>query len=419
MDSYRSVLYTVSPSSSPQKVTAKLAQRSQRYQKIILLTPYSSILFSRVGFQRIRPDADIKCDFRCSNETLNRIWRDGVRTVDLCTVARNETTPAWEVTVNGTRVYGGHWAPCRHGTRWGDKVVRFDMQIEEGGASWGINMVANGLIFCLDAEKRTVSAFEGLSNQSSVFPAFEKGSWVLSEEILLDQRLRVETRSTSNAVELHINGQEVGKIHDLEIHPILGGDLNTGSIAFGGLPGWITTYRSLQVTDLGGELLYENSLAVADWDRTLADFQVGTNQHACTIDGAKRDRACFGGDLHVMGRAVAYSTMDFDAVAGSIKLLTSHHTKDGYLGNLCPIQAPLHDSNEEPPTYAFYSLTYALLLIVAIKDYWLHSGDDSLVNEKYERLRQLMLFTSRFITDLGLIEAPPSLSSWFIPTHVK
>ncbi|RBQ82885.1 hypothetical protein VDGD_21004 [Verticillium dahliae] len=61
----------------------------------------------------------------------------------------------------------------------------------------------------------------------------------------------------------------------------------------------------------------------------FADFQVGANPLACTVDGAKRDRACFGGDVFVMGRSLAYSTADLDAWRGSIRLLVSHQTAEG------------------------------------------------------------------------------------------
>lgn len=55
----------------------------------------------------------------------------------MCTVDAGETAEAWDVTEIGTRIQGQHWAPCRFGTRWEDKVVEFDVKIESGGASWG------------------------------------------------------------------------------------------------------------------------------------------------------------------------------------------------------------------------------------------------------------------------------------------
>lgn len=168
MDSYRSVTHTIK--AEPQTLRARHAQRSQRYQKIKLLTPNSRLEFASLGFRPVLNQAlrNVKGgSFTCSSQLLNKIYSQGVRTLEMCTVAANETEPAWDVTAEGTRVYGQHWAPCRQGTRWTDIVARFDVKIEAGGASWAIHMVANGLIFCLDQEKRTLEAFEGLSNEGS------------------------------------------------------------------------------------------------------------------------------------------------------------------------------------------------------------------------------------------------------------
>ncbi|RDW69281.1 hypothetical protein BP6252_08301 [Coleophoma cylindrospora] len=415
MNTYRRHAHTFNASNKPAYVEEKYAQRSQRYQRIILKTPNSTISFSSLGYRLLRIPNPTISTFSCSSETLNKIWQDGVRTVDMCTVEAGETADAWEVTEAGTIIHGQHWAPCRQGTRWGDMKVEFEVKIKNGGASWGIHMVANGLIFCLDSEKRSLAAFDGLADTSGVFPSIPKGSWVLDSAINLNEWLKVESIAQGTSISITINGHAVAKVEELNLHPILGGSgNNTGSVAFGGPSHYTALYKSLTVKDNAGNILYENNLLSANKARTLADFQVGTNPLACTIDGAKRDRACFGGDLFVMGRSIFYSTGNFEAALGSIKLLTSHQTKDGYLGNLCPIQAPIHDDESEPPTYAFYSLSYALLLIVAIKDYWLHSGDLASVQSIWERLEKLIAFTERFVDDRGLVVAPPPLSmDWF------
>jgi glycogen debranching enzyme len=152
-------------------------------------------------------------------------------------------------------------------------------------------------------------------------------------------------------------------------------------------------------------------MLLSDAGRIYDDFQVGSNKLPCIIDGAKRDRASFGGDAFVAGRSIAYSTTDFESWKGTIQLLVSHQTSDGYLGNLCPIQAPEHTGLDEPPYYGHYSLTYALLLVVSIKDYWMYSGDRTLVESLYHQLEHHMEFTRRFLNDEGLVEAPPYLSS--------
>tara|TARA_R110002003_G_scaffold130_15_gene12258 strand:+ start:2917 stop:4668 length:1752 start_codon:yes stop_codon:yes gene_type:complete len=243
----------------------------------------------------------------------------------------------------------------------------------------------------------------------------EKGRWSL-DAIQLEQWIDVEILAQSDTITVLLQGHRIATLQGLDLHPLLGGSPNnTGSVAFGGPCHWVAWYRNLTVHGLDGTLLYENDMLIENRDRTLSDFQVGTNALACTIDGAKRDRACFGGDLHVMGRSIAYSTMDFAAVAGSIQLLASHQTSDGYLGNLAPIQAPSHESTAEPPTYAFYSLTYAFLLAVAIKDHWMHTGDEKVRSKYSNKLDRLVNFAEGFVNDHGVLAAPPPISMHWFP----
>lgn len=411
MDTYRSNLHRASSGSHNQTIRARFIQASQRYQKITLINPNTSILFSQVGFERVRPEIPAKANFRCSDPIINRIWKDGVRTVDMCTVITGETKPAWDMTPHGARVHGGHWAPCRQGTRWSDKTVTFEAKIEALGASWGVHMVANGLIFCLDAEKKSLDAYVGLSKDSGTFPSRKMGSWTLPQSVVLSDWVQIVTVCKGDKVTVAIHGQNIAALEGVTVNPLLGGAINTGSVAFGGPADWIATYRNLVVTATDRNILYRNSFLEKDTERTYTDFQVGTNQLSCLIDGAKRDRACFGGDAFVTGRSIAYSTGDFETWKGSLQLLMSHQTQDGLLGNLCPIQAPAHETEDEPPTYAFYSLAYALFLVVSVKDYWLHSGDDSFVKQYSKRMQAQMRFVARFVNRSGLVEAPPHLSS--------
>jgi hypothetical protein len=219
-------------------------------------------------------------------------------------------------------------------------------------------------------------------------------------------------------VAVAIQDHNIATLDSVAVQPLLGGaPTNAGSGAFGGPAEWIAMYRNLTVAGTDESIVYDNSFLEKDAERTYADFQVGTNQLPCLIDGAKRDRACFGGDTFVTGRSIAYSTGDFETWRGSLQLLMSHQTQDGLLGNLCPIQAPEHETDDEPPTYASYSLAYALLLVVSVKDYWYHSGDYSFLEKYYKKMQAQMRFAAQHMDCGGLVEAPPHLSSkWNSPT---
>lgn len=335
-----------------------------------------------------------------------------MRTVDMCSVRPGETRPAWDPTPEGTRVYGGHWAPCRHGTRWTDKVVIFETKIESLGASWAVHMVANGVIFCLDIRRRVLEAYIGLSKYSGIFPTCNLGCWDLPVDVDATNWMRIVTVAQGESVTVSIHGHEIATISDVQVQPLLGGSgPNTGSVAFGGPVGWVATFRHLRVTDGERKLLYCISLLQKEAERVYSDFQVGTNKLPCLIDGAKRDRACFSADAHVTGRSIAYSTGDLEAWKGSLQLLMSHQTQQGFIGNLCPIQAPEHDTEHEPPTYAFYSLAYAMFVIVSVKDYWYHSGDKEFVQDYYSKMQHQLRFTEGLLNQDGVVEAPPPLSS--------
>ncbi|EKJ69004.1 hypothetical protein FPSE_10817 [Fusarium pseudograminearum CS3096] len=62
----------------------------------------------------------------------------------MCTVAQGETVPAWDIVNQGTRVYGGHRAPCRQGTRWSDTRTTFYIKVEKYGASWAVTVTIEG-----------------------------------------------------------------------------------------------------------------------------------------------------------------------------------------------------------------------------------------------------------------------------------
>ena len=174
--------------------------------------------------------------------------------------------------------------------------MTFETKIEALGASWGVHMVANGLIFCLDAESKTLDAHIGLSNTSGTFPSRKMGSWTLPQSMVLSDWIQIVTICKGDKVTVAIQGNEIATLDKVAVQPLLGGaPINAGSVAFGGPAEWIALYRNLTVAQIDGSIVYHNSFLEKDAERTYADFQIGTNQLACLIDGAKRDRACFGG----------------------------------------------------------------------------------------------------------------------------
>ncbi|KAG4025792.1 hypothetical protein MFRU_050g00100 [Monilinia fructicola] len=408
MDTYRAKSLYFAPSNTLKLMNFKLPQTSQRYQKLTLVTPNCSVAISSVGFRELRPQTIGESRFVSSNELLNKIWRDGVNTVDRCTVEAGEVQEIWSVGEFGTRISGQRWAPCRHGTRWKDKAIKFRVRIESGGASWGIHMVESGLIFSIDIASRRLSAFEGTSDTP---PSTLRGTWDLPGRLDLFDWLRIDIEARGSSVLVRINHKKIAIMKRLSIYPSPGGEPNTGSIAFGGPEHYLATYRSLVVRDFNDNVLYENDMRLKNKVRILSDFQVGTNQIPCTVDSAKGPRICSAADLFVMGRSIYHSTGHLEAVLGSLSLLSSHQEQHGYLGNISPIQKTFFENEEiESPTYAFFSLTLNFQLLVAVKDYWMYSGDFSIVDRIWDKMEKSMTFAMLYEDKRGLIVAPPNMS---------
>ncbi|CAD6447660.1 2ab42c30-6a58-457f-a490-074dddd35bee [Sclerotinia trifoliorum] len=408
MDTYRAKTLYFPPSNTHKLMVSKLPQTSQRYQKITLVTPNCSVAISSIGFRQLRPQTIGDGRFVSSNELLNKIWRDGVNTVDRCTVEAGEVQETWEVAEFGTKISGQRWAPCRHGTRWKDKAIKFKVKIESGGASWGIHMVESGLIFSIDIVSRRLSAFEGASDTS---PSILKGTWDLAGSLDLFDWLRIDIEARGSSVLVKIDCKRVALLKRLSIYSSPGCEPNTGSIAFGGPAHYVAVYRSLVVRDVNDNILYENDMRLQNKVRVLADFHVGTNQIPCTVDSAKGHRICSAGDLFVMGRSIYHSTGYLEAVLGSLSLLSSYQGSDGYLGNISPIQKTFFENEQsEPPTYAFFSLTLSFQLLVAVKDYWMYSGDCSIVKMIWDKMERSMDFAILYEDKRGLIVAPANMS---------
>lgn len=87
MDTYRVFTQSfVVGTNATTLVQLPLARRFQRYQKVVLKTVNSSLSIYSLGLMVIRKPNPTVNTFSCSDEKLNKIWKDGVRSVDACTV---------------------------------------------------------------------------------------------------------------------------------------------------------------------------------------------------------------------------------------------------------------------------------------------------------------------------------------------
>jgi hypothetical protein len=97
-------------------------------------------------------------------------------------------------------------------------------------------------------------------------------------------------------------------------------------------------FRNLLVSDAGGSTLLQSTLT----DPSILDaFTTNTNTETTLMDGSKRDRLVWSGDLTVSTPTLYYSSGASDAVAGSLRLHGSYQRSSGQVpGNLPPQLRP-------------------------------------------------------------------------------
>ena len=155
-----------------------------------------------------------------------------------------------------------------------------------------------------------------------------------------------------------------------------------GSFGFQNGQGAEALFRNLAIVSSSGETLYASALT----DNSVLDvFAAGTNPLPVIIDGAKRDRLTFAGDLVLAAPTVYYTTGDSEYVAGSLSLFAGFQSSTGEVSSvLSPLLSPgiVVSDALAAPNGGYYSLSYSIHFINALYDYYLYTGDlDFVANE--------------------------------------
>ena len=109
------------------------------------------------------------------------------------------------------------------------------------------------------------------------------------------------------------------------------------------------------------------------------------------VDGAKRDRLIWNGDLAIAGRIAYATTFDLEAVRNSLASIARTQRADGYLSGCSP------NGLGGPACQTF--LEYHLWWLVGLLEYHLYSGDDAFVDAQWPTITRAMDYlASRVVT---------------------
>lgn len=389
MDTYRVNRYNIS---GPGVVTNRLVQGAFRYQKLNL-TSDGSLVLKNVGVYPttdVTPLADMPGSFNTSDDVLNRIWDAGARTVQLTEIPKNTIPDFYEVTPEGTVAMSQ--APQANGSPQSAQLLEysmaFDVSPQIGGFGFTVlsDTLNSGIYISCDITKGTISAYDGSTH---VNPVIESSD--LPSNLTLSP-------STWNFVfaQVSLSGISI-TIDDVEVMSFSQTISFFGSFGIGASFGHRAVFRNLNVTTPEGEQLYFHTLK----DRSfLPDFFSGANPLDNVVDGSRRDRIAYTGDLDVAGGAALASTHGLEYILGSLDLLGSYQATPGFFIPTAKIQqAPLDAPLDVDQTGL---IGYSFNFLTAIAGTYMHTGDLAFAKKWAQPIQHMLDWAHSQTLDNGL-----------------
>lgn len=121
------------------------------------------------------------------------------------------------------------------------------------------------------------------------------------------------------------------------------------------------------------------------------------------VDGAKRDRSVWSGDLAIQGLVDYYSTFATEYVRDSLKLLGSNADMDGRVSTNLNAEWPVHPVGSPSLHVRVYSTNYTLWWVQVLADYYLYTGDRKFIQEQWPTLTKELAWASTQVNNNGLL----------------
>ncbi|KAH7420150.1 Six-hairpin glycosidase-like protein [Cadophora sp. MPI-SDFR-AT-0126] len=122
------------------------------------------------------------------------------------------------------------------------------------------------------------------------------------------------------------------------------------------------------------------------------DAWLGTKGHSILVDGSKRDRATWAGDLGIALPSVFVSTGDFESARNALRLQYDLQSRDGEL----PMAGP--------PLNFYGSDTYHMSSLIGTYEYVLYSGDMEFLTTNWNKIKRAIDHVVRKLdNDSGLL----------------
>ncbi|RHZ43147.1 putative alpha-L-rhamnosidase C [Aspergillus thermomutatus] len=373
MDTYRINRYNITEEKT---YTNRLIQGALRYQKLNLSSA-GELELTMVGFTPTVDDtplSELPGSFNCSDPVLNRIWAMGARTVQLNEFPAASLPEFWTITDEGALVES--LAPQPFAADYAATMTAYevDFAVKPIANGFGFTVLSdtlgNGVYTFVDVANAAISAHAGSSELGTPLT-----SAALPPSITLNRWHRVRAAVNVTQVSVEIDGVALLDFSQTSAF--------YGSFGLGASLGHTAVFTNVSLTAFGAQM-YASSLS----DKSaLKDFLLGTNPLPVSVDGSRRDRIAYAGDLDITAGAAFASTNGTEYINGSIALLGSMQMLPGFFVPNAKVQ-------QEPRTEAIPGnltglIGYSFSLASAMAQYYEQTGDDAFLKHWAPRVARL------------------------------
>ncbi len=406
-DPVRYDTYTVS---GPGPIVNRYVQGGERYQEISL-TSLGSVSLSAAEIY-YEPYLGTPSTFRgyfvSSSDELNRIWYDGAYTVNMVQMRPDTPGGNWIIQNGALNADGGEVGQLSTGSDWTDYTMSFQATIVQNQAGWVVRSqsATNNYVLILNADNDTTGTPNDLQELvqtgGNYYPVADVP---VPFDVKPGTPYQVSTTVSGTTVATVINGQPIATFDTTSL-PSGASQYATGTVGFREGPGEQAQFSGLTVTGPTGTVLYANPL---DTTSDLNDFQVpGTNTLPLILDGAKRDRAVWEGDLSVSGPTLLYSSDAAEYLKDSLLLLGSYQLQSGFVEGVQVPSAPVNTSGLLPGTVGSYSATYSMYFVANLATYYEYTGDLTFLRQEWPIAERELAWNATQLDGEGLFETNSS-----------
>ncbi|THV85913.1 glycoside hydrolase family 78 protein [Aureobasidium pullulans] len=384
-NTYRVQHYNISASNSTH--TSRLLQGGVRWQILTLSSP-GELILSEVGIIPSYYTPRPRASFDCSNRNWTNIWRAGAQTVALSIIAAKSIPDFWQISSEGTLIESAAPQPCAclQAQALTSYQMNFMVKPITGGFSFKVlsDTLGDGIYVWVNLSNSTISAYSGSTEVDTLLQTARLN--VTSS--LLSHWHNVSASINLSNITVLINNMPVLSFSQMVKF--------YGSFGIGAANGQSALFTNLTVTSEDDQI-YSSDLKS---DSALEDFLVGKNSLNVIVDGARRDRIAYAGDLDIAARTIATSNYQLDYINDTLRLLTSNQMTAGYFVPTVKIQQHPRESLININMTGL--IGYSFNLLSAMGEYYMVSADVAAAKAYAPAATRMLDWASSQILENGL-----------------